>query len=107
MADLWAIARFDLKLTTKEFGRLTPKLFDLLLKRKEVADKQEWRRAGVIAAAVVNFSMCHPEKMVSPEDFVPGKKEPKEEFDLQKLPPEEQARFIKNMFAKKEFRQKR
>jgi len=84
---------------------MTPRLFDLLLKRKEAADRQEWRRAGVVAAAVVNFSMCRPEKPISPEEFVPKTKATKE-FDLRDMTPEQQAKYIKNMFSKKTYRRK-
>jgi hypothetical protein len=101
---LWSIGRFDLRLGEKEFWSLTPKLFNLLLERKEAADRQEFLRSGIIAAAVVNFSMCHPDKPVSPTDFVPGYK--KKNFDLRDMDPKEQAKYIRNMFSKKVFNRK-
>ncbi len=76
-------------------------MFDLLLKRKEAKDRREWYQTGTIAAAVVNFSMCHPEKQVSAEDYVPGIKQEKKEFDLTKLSPEDQAKYVLGQFSKK------
>ena len=99
------MARYDLGISDTEFGELTPHLFDLLLQRKQAQDKQEYYRAGIIAAAVVNFSMGHPDKPVSPMDFVPGVK--KKDFDLSTMTPEEQAKFVKGMFGKKIYNRKR
>jgi hypothetical protein len=101
---LWAIARFDLRLSDNEFGSFTPHLFDLLLQRKQAADRLEYYRTGIIAAAVVNFSMGRPEKPMSPLDFVPGVK--KKDFDLSTMSPEDQAKYIKGMFSKKIYNRK-
>lgn len=57
--------------------------------------------AGTVAAAVVNFSICHPEKIISVEDFVPGGKSVKADFDLRTLSPEDQAKYVKGQFSKK------
>lgn len=87
---------------------MTPVLFDALLKRKQVQDRREDFRTGIIAAAVVNFSMCHPEKHVSPMDFVPqmpGEKQ--DEFDLSKLDPKEQAAYVRSLFKKRQMRRRK
>lgn len=93
-------------MTDQQWLGLTCREFDALLKRKEANDRREDIRAGIIAAAVVNYSMCHPEKMVSPLDFVPGLKKKDDGFDLRTLSPEEQAEYVKKQFAKKIFRRK-
>ena len=98
--DLWAIARYDLGQTDEQFGRLTPWMFDLLLARWQAEEKKEFIRAGMVAAAVINFSSCHPDTPVSMMDFVPGGKE---EEDLSKLSPEAQASKIITAFGKKEY----
>lgn len=110
MTDLWAIGRIDLRLSDADFGKLTPRLFDALLARKEAQDTRENIRAGVVAAAVVNFSMVHPDKPVSPMDFVPqgrhSKKAAAEEVDMRTWSAEEQTKYIKSLFKKKVFTHK-
>lgn len=54
----------------------------------------------MVTAAVINFSMCHPEDPVSPMDFVPGEKK---ETNLMKMDPEKQAQYIINQMLKKKF----
>lgn len=80
-------------------------MFDALLARKEAQDQRENIQSGVIAAAVVNFSMVHPEKPVSPMDFVPqstrGKKAQVQEVDMRTWSAQEQADYIRNLFKKK------
>lgn len=85
---------------------MTPRMFDFLLKRKQAADRQEYYRAGLIASAVINFSMCHPEERVTAEMFVPGIKEEDTKFDLTKMSPEAQAKYVRKQFGKKVFRRK-
>lgn len=74
-------------------------------------ERMEYIHTGIIAANIVNFSMGHPEKPVSPLDFVPEiyrKLEGgQEEFDLRKLSPEKQAEFVKNTMFKKVFRRRK
>lgn len=101
---MWAIARFDLGLSDKEFGAITPAMLDALLRRKQAREQQEFLRTGIVAAAIINFSMSPPKEPVSARDFVPdfdGTKEEKEEFDLRNLSPEDQKRYIIDMFSKK------
>ena len=58
-------------------------------------------RAGIVAAAVINFSMCHPDEKVSMMDFVPGEK--KADGSLSGLTPEQQAAKIIEAFGKKTY----
>jgi hypothetical protein len=101
---LWATARFDLGLSDEDFGKLNFALFHALLKRKQAADREEFLRAGIVAAAVINFSMGAPNTPVDPRDFVP--KDPNEEdaFDLRGMTPEEQKQFVIDQFSHKKMR---
>jgi len=73
-------------------------LFDALVARREEEERNEFIRAAMITAAVMNFSMCHPEEHVQVMDLVPGEKKA---VDLTKLSPEEQAAHIMNELSKK------
>lgn len=97
---MWAIARFDFGLTDDEFGDLTYKLFDALVARKESEEKKQFMRTGMVASAVMNFSMCHPDKHVSMMDFVPGHEEKK---DLDKMEADEVSAHLMSQFSKKEY----
>lgn len=76
-------------------------MFDLLLARRRADERQKFIRAGMITAAVINFSSCHPDTVVSMMDFVP--KESGEELDLTKMSPEEQAARILSQMNKKTY----
>lgn len=89
---------------TEEFGRLTLGLLDLLIKRREIDENAKYARTGMVAAAVINFAMCHPEKPVSHTDFIPGYVA--EEKDMREWTPQEQADYIRNMFSKKTYNRK-
>lgn len=67
---MWAIARYDLHLTDEEFYSLTPRQFDALLKRHELAEQKREYLAAQTTAAIINFSMRAPDKPVSPRDFM-------------------------------------
>ena len=96
-----------MRLSEEEFGELTPALFEALLDRKQTADKAEYARAGIIAAAVINHSMSPPEKAVHPLDFVPGEsKKDRDATNLSELSPEAQAKAVKGMFTRKKFRRR-
>jgi hypothetical protein len=101
------VARYDLGLPEDEIGTLTHALFSELLERKRIAERNEFIRAGIIAAAVINI-MGAPDKPVSELDFVPPYlQEPtdktRDDFDLRELSPEEQARYVLAQFRKKTF----
>jgi hypothetical protein len=100
---LWATAHFDLGLSDEELGVLTPRMFHALLKRKQMADREAFLRTGMIASAVINYSMGHPEKPVSPMEFVPGG-EQKSKFDLRELSPEGQKAYIIDAFSSKKMK---
>ena len=99
MQDLWAIARYDLGLTTDDFGELTPALFEALIERRKAESKQDYFRTGLISAAVINTSMAAPKTPVSAMDFVPGDK-PKPK-DLTTMDPEEAAATVLAEMSKK------
>lgn len=67
----------DLNLSTKEFGKLTPKMFAALVDRLKAKDQKLYLAAGIIAATVSNTAPFGDpnRKAVSPMDFVPGYKE--------------------------------
>jgi hypothetical protein len=47
-------------------------MMDALLRRLERAQREKELMPAQIAACVVNFSMAHPKKPVSPLDFMPS-----------------------------------
>jgi hypothetical protein len=56
-----------------EFGRLTPRqLFLIVDQRREQTEHQELM-FGIVASAIVNWSMRGPKKSVSPSDFMPSR----------------------------------
>jgi hypothetical protein len=82
---------------------LSPRTFHALLKRKQQADREKFLRAGIIASAVINFSMGAPDNPVTPQDFMP--RDPNEaEFDLRTLSPEEQKAYVIDQFSSKKMR---
>lgn len=95
-----------MRLTDKQFGKLTLRSFTALVERKKQEDRISFIKLGTIVSNIVNFSMARPEKPVSALEFVPDwLKEglEKEEFDLSTLSPEEQAIYVKQQFGKKQF----
>jgi hypothetical protein len=99
---LWAIARIDFGLSEEDTGYLTSAMFDALGKQKRIAERQEWIRTGIVAAAVINFSMCHPDKPVAATEFVPDYGE-KKAFNLMEMTPEEQTAYVKAEASKKTY----
>jgi hypothetical protein len=87
--------------------RLTSAQFELLLDRKREDDRREFYRAGIVASAIYNTSMCRGEdyKPVNAWDFVPGGNPNAEEekMDLTKMTPQQQAAHLKSIFSKKIF----
>ncbi len=73
---MWAIGRFDLGLTDRQFGELTPAMFEALLLRKHEDHKRRCFYAGLTAAAVYNANPFRGKdaKAVSPLDFRPSDK---------------------------------
>jgi hypothetical protein len=80
---LWSVARYDLRLSSAEFYRLTPRQLDALIKRQEHGIRHSEFMLAQLTACVANFSMSHPKKPVDAKDFMPSEwakvaeKEPK------------------------------
>jgi hypothetical protein len=110
MLDLWAVCRYDLRLSERETGSLNLKEYDALLRRKQTEMNHERLNAGIVAAAVYNAAPSTNEnrKAVSPLDFVPQWKAEveSEEHDLTKMTPEEQRDYLFNLFGMRVIREK-
>ena len=73
--ELWAVARYDLGLSDREFGELTSVEFEALLDRRTEERNRAQLNAGIVAAAICNAFRGQDSKPVSPIDFVPDYKE--------------------------------
>jgi len=51
---------------------MTPFAFEGLLARHKAELERQELLNGILAAAIVNSSWCHPEEPVSPEEFMPS-----------------------------------
>jgi hypothetical protein len=69
---LWAIARYDLRLTGAEFYALTPRQFTLLCERHRESLAHREMIGAYITTAVKNFSMCPPEEPAAMTDYMPS-----------------------------------
>lgn len=69
---LWALACYDVRLSTDQFYSLTLGQLDSLFRRHERAIAQREFLFGQLASAVVNFSMGRPKEPVRPRDFMPS-----------------------------------
>jgi hypothetical protein len=80
-------------------------MLEALIDRMKVNDRRQYLLTGIIASTIVNMAGKQLEEGAdpsSPQDFMPP--EEKEEFDLRKLSPEEQAAHIMSSFSKKTYR---
>ena len=80
LADLWACARFDLRLSDAEFLAIAPAALDALMERYRIArDEGRWL-AGGIRSDIWNVNR-DPEKSkpLTAAHFVPGAKTPEDE----------------------------
>jgi hypothetical protein len=68
----WSCARYNLKLTDKQFYSLTPRQFDALLKRHREQIEHAELLVGIIASVVVNFSLGAPKTGTEPADYMPS-----------------------------------
>jgi hypothetical protein len=77
---MWAIARVDLGLSTEEFSKLTPRKYSALVDRLQARDQKNYMGHGIVASTVANYApFANPDrKALSPLDFVPGYKKPKQ-----------------------------
>jgi hypothetical protein len=67
--QLWAIARFDLGLSGREFGRLSYRTMDALLARYNLRRETEDFRAGQICAIVANCLAPRKGRPHGPHNF--------------------------------------
>lgn len=68
--DLWSFASYHLHLRKTEFYRLTPRQYSALMERHIDAERKNELMLAQIVAATVNYSMCRPEKPVTPSSFM-------------------------------------
>ena len=47
----------------------------LTRRHKHAQERQQWL-AGLIASVTANFSMCRPKEALTPQDFMPRRREP-------------------------------
>lgn len=69
---MWSNARVHLRLSNREFYRLTPRLYHILLDRHKEQIEHTELMTGILAAACVNSSMNPPRKALAPADFMPS-----------------------------------
>lgn len=68
----WAVARYDLGLTSEEFFDCTPRQIDALIQRYERGIQVDEFMTAQHIACTVNFSMARPKEPVQPKDFMPS-----------------------------------
>ena len=74
VSDTWAQARYDLRLSEREFWRLTPRLFHMLWDRHRSALIHREQLQAWTTAAVINFSAWPPEKAIAETVFMPSRR---------------------------------
>jgi hypothetical protein len=98
LAEVWAVALFDLRVAEEEVGRLNLLEYSELLKRKQVEDDKARLNAGFVYAAVLNSAWGNPNRVAAqPTDIVASMQKAKE-FDLRELTPEQQKAYLMSMF---------
>lgn len=68
----WAVARYDLGLTSEEFFECTPRQLDALIQRHERSRQDQEFLFAQLTACVVNFSRAHPKEPIAPKDLMPS-----------------------------------
>lgn len=66
----WAIARYDLNLSSDEWLDMTPRQFYALRTRELERMRREEYLCGITAATVANYAFSPPKRPMSPEDFL-------------------------------------
>lgn len=96
----------DLRLASEEFWCLGMKQLDALTRRHRRATSDNEYLWGQLTSAVVNFSFCHPEKVMTPQDFMPAEQRKRylEELAAEEEMSDEEyqqktAEYFRNMFA--------
>jgi hypothetical protein len=70
---LWAVGRYDLRLTDEEFWHMVPRQFVALMERRRDWILRQEFSAGVVAAALFNSRGVK----IAPQKFMPSWKEPR------------------------------
>ena len=79
--QLWAVAVYELRLTSEQFWRLTPKQFWALLERYREGERRKDARAALVAATMANI-FRDPQKRSTPysvADFLDPEPNPEQE----------------------------
>jgi hypothetical protein len=71
--ELWAIARYDLGLSSREFWELSWDQFEALLARYKLSLERSDYHAALICAVLANIHRSKDSKVFRPQDFMPGK----------------------------------
>jgi hypothetical protein len=88
-----------LGLPEEEIGHLNFKEYDVLLKRKQMADDRQRLNAGFIWAAIHNTAYGDPDREAKqPTDIVPSMNKEEPLPDLTKMTPEQQKYYIFRTF---------
>lgn len=69
---MWAIGRYDLRLTSEEFWSLSLRETFLLIDRWDAAEQRQDRRAAIAPCILANVHRGKDQKPYKIEDFMPG-----------------------------------
>lgn len=75
---LWAVARYDLRISEAEFWKLTPRALEALLARNKEALYREQTLLAILRRDLINFSFCRPKKPVELDQLLPPRGEERE-----------------------------
>lgn len=82
--ELWAIGRYDLKLSEEEFWALTLKEFNLLLKRHKEQRSADMYNSALICATIANSNRSRG-KVYQPSDFMPKEKKKRKKMSIAEM----------------------
>lgn len=66
-------------MSLEEFGTLTPAMFAALRERSVVNFKYQCYLQGIVASQIVNVKLTKGKELLTPFDFVPGIKSPRDD----------------------------
>ena len=95
--ELWAYAQVRLGLSREQFFRLQARQLNALIRQDRNRREEQEFLFAQLAAAVINFSMCHPEKPVQIDALMPSRMREKSRPRYQSR--ERVARNLGQMFA--------
>lgn len=72
--ELWAIARYDLELSEKEFWCLSIDQLDALLKRRNLELERQDFHAAMVCSTMANIFRNKKSRPYQPTDFIPNAK---------------------------------